>query len=227
MRVPGPASCRGCSTRRARRVGRFLGADPEGLAFVPNATTGVNTVLRSLRFEPGDELLTNDHEYNATLNAMRFVAARDGARGRRRARSPSRSRARTRRWRRSSPPSPTAHAARRSSATSRARPALVLPSRELVAELDARGIDTLVDGAHAPGMVPARRRRARRRLLDRQRPQVAVRAEGHGRPVGPRGPPRADPPAGRVARRQRPARRPIALPPRVRLGRDRPTRPGS
>ena len=39
----------------------FLGGDPENLAFVQNATTGVNTVLRSLRFATGDELLTTNH----------------------------------------------------------------------------------------------------------------------------------------------------------------------
>ena len=60
-------------------VGRFLGADPDGLVFVPNATTALNAVLRSLRFEAGDELLTADHEYNAVLNTIRDAAARDRA----------------------------------------------------------------------------------------------------------------------------------------------------
>src|SRR5436305_6192174 len=43
------------------QVAGFLHADPEGLAFVPNATTGVSTVLASLDLRPGDRLVTTDH----------------------------------------------------------------------------------------------------------------------------------------------------------------------
>jgi isopenicillin-N epimerase len=140
---------------RARAaLGAFVGAEPEDLAFVPNATTGVNAVLTSLQFAPGDELLTTDHEYNAVRNAMEHVAQRGGAR-----------------VITAGVPFPIGSAdealeAVLSSVTPRTRlavldhvtsaTALVLPVGRLVAELATRGIDTLVDGAHAPGMLDLR-----------------------------------------------------------------------
>jgi len=132
----------------------FVGADPADLAFLPNATTGVNAVLASLPFAPGDELLTTDHEYNAVKNAMARVAQGTGAR-----------------VVTAVVPFPIGSAdevleAVLSCVTPHTRlaildhvtsaTALVLPMARLVAELAERGIDTLVDGAHAPGMLDLR-----------------------------------------------------------------------
>ena len=60
-------------------LSQFLHADPAGMAFVTNATLGVNTVLRSLQFEPGDEILLTDHAYQACANAIEFACGRSGA----------------------------------------------------------------------------------------------------------------------------------------------------
>ena len=57
----------------------FLSCSSEDLALVPNATTGVNTILRSLIFSKGDEILVPDHAYQACRNAIDFVARRWGA----------------------------------------------------------------------------------------------------------------------------------------------------
>jgi isopenicillin-N epimerase len=130
----------------------FVGCESQDLAFVPNATAGTNSVLRSLRFAPGDELLTTDHAYNAARNAMEFVAERDGARvvvasvpfPLRSAQEVTDAL-----LRRVTPRTRLAVLDHITSAT-----ALVLPVRELVAELTARGVETLIDGAHAAGQVP-------------------------------------------------------------------------
>jgi isopenicillin-N epimerase len=49
----------------------FLRTDPDGLVFVPNATTGTATVLHSLDLGPGDRVVVTDHSYGAVLNALR------------------------------------------------------------------------------------------------------------------------------------------------------------
>jgi isopenicillin-N epimerase len=59
----------------------FVGADADGLVFVPNATYGVNSALRSIehRLRPGSELVITSHTYNACRNAVVVTAERVGA----------------------------------------------------------------------------------------------------------------------------------------------------
>jgi isopenicillin-N epimerase len=133
-------------------LGRFVGANADDIAFVPNATTGVNTVLRSLTFSPGDELLTTDHEYNACRNVLNFVSERSGAK-----------------VVVAAVPFPLSSEtdvvdAVLSAVTGRTRlllidhvtsaTGIVFPLEPLLRTLTDRGIDTLIDGAHAPGMLP-------------------------------------------------------------------------
>lgn len=134
-----------------RQLSAFVGADSSELAFIPNATTGVNAVLRSLQFESGDELLTTDHEYNACRNALDFIAERTGARVVV-AKIPfpidSTDQVVTAVMERVSPRTRLALLDHVTSQT-----ALVLPIQQLAHQLVERGVDTLIDGAHAPGMV--------------------------------------------------------------------------
>jgi isopenicillin-N epimerase len=63
----------------AATLALFLGAAADDVVFVPNATTGANAVLRSLRLEPGDEILHVSHVYNAVRNTIAHVAEQAGA----------------------------------------------------------------------------------------------------------------------------------------------------
>jgi|CZKM01.1.fsa_nt_gi isopenicillin-N epimerase len=132
-------------------VASFLGARARDLVFVTNATTGVNAVVRSLKLRRGDELLTTNQDYNACHNVLVEVARRAGAKlVTAKVPFPLQSpdeiveavlRAVTRRTRLAMIDHITSNTA------------LVVPVARLIRELEARGVDTLVDGAHAPGMV--------------------------------------------------------------------------
>jgi isopenicillin-N epimerase len=63
----------------AARLSGFLNAKEKDLGFVENATSGVNAVLRSLAFRPGDEILATTHTYNAVRQTIRHVCSRTGA----------------------------------------------------------------------------------------------------------------------------------------------------
>lgn len=135
----------------AADVGRFVGASPTRLGFVTNATEGINAVLRSRRWERGDEVVVVDHVYNAIRQSIRrlerehgvvlrevpvalpissdqaWIDAVDAALG---------------------PRTRMLVVDHITSAT-----ALVVPVAEIVRRVQARGVFVIVDGAHAPGAI--------------------------------------------------------------------------
>jgi isopenicillin-N epimerase len=129
----------------------YVGANPTDLVFVANATTGVNTVARSLELGPGDEILTTDHEYGACDATWEWVAERTGAR-----------------VVRVSVPLPFQRGQLADHVLGAASPrtrvltlshitsttALIFPVSEVCSRARELGILTLVDGAHAPGHIP-------------------------------------------------------------------------
>jgi isopenicillin-N epimerase len=139
--------------REARsRVAEFIGADPDRTGFVTNATAGCNSALAAVDWRPGDRVLFINHGYNAVRQCIHHHAVRHGAvldivdipwpvpsAASIADRVLGAVRSRTRMLVLDQVTSPTA---------------LVLPVAHIVRCARDAGVMTLVDGAHAPGMVP-------------------------------------------------------------------------
>ncbi len=134
------------------RVAAFLDCDAPGLVFVPNATHGVQAALDAIDWLPGDEVVHADHGYGAVKRALLRLEHRFGVR-----QVPA------------VVPFPIERAEQVVEAFAAAigprtrlvivdhitsATALILPAAELVALARARGVPVLVDGAHAPGLLP-------------------------------------------------------------------------
>ena len=135
----------------AEAVAAFLGARGRDLAFVDNATTGANAVLRSMPLASGDEILLTDLAYGGVANAARYAARERGAV-----------------IRTIELPDPLRESGQitetiAAAITTRTRvvildhisaeTALIFPVAEIAARCCARGVRVLVDGAHAPGAI--------------------------------------------------------------------------
>ena len=138
------------NSRKALAV--MLECDAEDLALVENATTGVNTILRSLEFNTGDEILVPDHAYQACRNAIDFVAQRWGVK-----------------VVTVNIPFPiegpqiafdiimagvTERTVLAMIDTVTSPTGLLMPFERLTKELEAKGVAVLLDAAHGIGMVP-------------------------------------------------------------------------
>lgn len=134
------------------KLSDFLNADSDGMTFCQNATSGVNTVLRSLILNRGDEIIIPNHSYQACWNAIDFVASRWGAKvivvdlpfrceSEEEIIEPLLGAI-----------TPRSVLAMIDTVTSPT--GLRMPFEKLVSEFQSRGVDVLLDAAHGPGLVP-------------------------------------------------------------------------
>lgn len=134
------------------KLATYLSTHPDNLLFVTNATTGMNTVARSLSFEPGDELLTTNHEYGAVDRMWEYVNRHAGLRiVRQEMPVPITTQEEfvERFWQGVTPRTRIISISHITSPT-----ALTFPIEEICRRAREAGIYTIIDGAHAPGQMP-------------------------------------------------------------------------
>lgn len=135
-----------------KKLADFVSCSPDNLVFVPNATTGINTILKSLKFQRGSEILITNHIYPACRNAVNEVALVNHLEIKEvKISLPVISRSDITEKILSSISDSTKvilldHVS--------SIPGIIFPVEEICSELKNRDIEIIIDGAHAPGMIP-------------------------------------------------------------------------
>lgn len=135
-----------------RTLGQYLNADPDNLVYIPNATFGLNIIARSLKLNPGDEVLTTDHEYGACNNIWQFLSEKRGFVYKQ---QPiplpleSDEALVESFWQGVSARTKVVFISHITSTT-----AVTFPVTEICRRAKEAGILTIIDGAHAPGQIP-------------------------------------------------------------------------
>jgi isopenicillin-N epimerase len=135
-----------------QELARYLNVEANDVVYFPNPTTAINMVVRNLDLQPGDEILSTDHEYGAMDRTWRFMCRKSGAK-----------------YIQKSIPLPVTNHADLveefwSGITSRTKvifishitspTALIFPVQEICQRARQSGILSIVDGAHSPGHIP-------------------------------------------------------------------------
>ncbi|MCX7833259.1 MAG: aminotransferase class V-fold PLP-dependent enzyme [Ignavibacteria bacterium] len=134
-----------------RVLADLVNCDYDDIVFVNNATTGVNTILKSYDFEPGDEILITNQIYPACKNAVHFIANKLSLTVNEiKIKLPIKNKFEIVNTIASSitPKTKLALIDHVSSI-----PGIIFPVKEITEILHSKNIDVLIDGAHAPGMI--------------------------------------------------------------------------
>lgn len=132
-------------------LAKYIGCDVDDFFFTPNPTVAINTVMRSLKLNPGDEILSTNHEYGAMDRTWHFYCKKTGVKYiQSQINLPilSKEQLLNEFWRGYTSNTKVIFINHISSAT-----ALIFPVKEICDKARELGITTIIDGAHVPGHI--------------------------------------------------------------------------
>ncbi len=132
-------------------VAKYIGCDANDFFFTANPTIAINTIMRSMDLQPGDEILTTNHEYGAMDRTWNFYCEKSGAKYIRQNISipiQSKESLLEEFWSGYTPNTKIVFLNQISSAT-----ALIFPVKEIIQKAKSLGLITIIDGAHVPGHI--------------------------------------------------------------------------